>query len=413
MPTYQCDAVITTTEIARRALERLLDRLLQELNALTGVRLSRGFQVRVIPRGVPAGVFRPRDRAGVRRDLELPADKVILLYTGRIDPSSKMDAVPLLLALRKLVVRHADRVVLVLAGLVGPEAANLFEVIHQLGLSRHVILRTNLPYVSIPLYYSAADIFVSLSDTLQENFGLTPVEAMASGLPVVVADWAGYRETVVHGKTGFKVRTTWMQCDEDLSLLSPFYDWADDGFYAAQSLAVDVDETASYLDMLVAEPELRYQMGVDARQHVLANFTLQRCAEMHGRLWHELSEVADQLPAPGSGPVGLMRPRYYSDFHGFASQLLADSARIQLTDRGRLVCLGREELFMTDHPRHLLSPDLLRRILRVIRLWSNIMQPISIEGLVGLLDKRNIDCSVTRRHVMWLLKYDLVRPLTR
>ena len=38
--------------------------------------------------------------------------------------------------------------------------------------------------------------FLSLVDCLQETFGLTPVEAMASGLPVVVSDWNGYRDTV-------------------------------------------------------------------------------------------------------------------------------------------------------------------------------------------------------------------------
>ena len=45
--------------------------------------------------------------------------------------------------------------------------------------------------------YAAADIFVSLSDNIQETFGLTPVEAMAAGLPVVASDWDGYRETIV------------------------------------------------------------------------------------------------------------------------------------------------------------------------------------------------------------------------
>ena len=38
------------------------------------------------------------------------------------------------------------------------------------------------------------DIFVSLSDNIQETFGLTPLEGMASGLPVVATDWNGYRD---------------------------------------------------------------------------------------------------------------------------------------------------------------------------------------------------------------------------
>ena len=36
--------------------------------------------------------------------------------------------------------------------------------------------------------WSAADIFISLSDNIQETFGLTPIEAMANGLPAIVSD---------------------------------------------------------------------------------------------------------------------------------------------------------------------------------------------------------------------------------
>ena len=45
--------------------------------------------------------------------------------------------------------------------------------------------RTNL--------YHAADVFLTLSDNLQETFGLTVIEAMTAGLPVVANDWNGYK----------------------------------------------------------------------------------------------------------------------------------------------------------------------------------------------------------------------------
>jgi glycosyltransferase involved in cell wall biosynthesis len=46
-----------------------------------------------------------------------------------------------------------------------------------------------------------------LSDNIQETFGIVPIEAMAAGLPVVVLDWDGYKNTVRDGIDGFRVPT--------------------------------------------------------------------------------------------------------------------------------------------------------------------------------------------------------------
>src|SRR5262249_27996993 len=163
------------------------DRLQDEIGVALGRTLSRGFTISTVPYGVSVDLFRPRDRPEVRRQLDLPADSTIVLYVGRIDPRSKTDIVPLLIVFKRLLEGHHDRLLLVLAGPMDAHTHSLHAIIGELGLARQVLHRSDIPNVSIPLYYSAADIFVSLSDTLQENFGLTPVEAMASGLPVVVS----------------------------------------------------------------------------------------------------------------------------------------------------------------------------------------------------------------------------------
>ncbi len=56
---------------------------------------------------------------------------------------------------------------------------------------------------ALATYYSASDVFVTTP--WYEPFGITPVEAMACGRPVVGSDTGGIRSTVVHGKTGFLV----------------------------------------------------------------------------------------------------------------------------------------------------------------------------------------------------------------
>jgi len=46
---------------------------------------------------------------------------------------------------------------------------------------------------------------------MDEDFGMTPVEAMASGKPVIAADEGGYKETIINGKTGILIHNI----DED------------------------------------------------------------------------------------------------------------------------------------------------------------------------------------------------------
>ncbi len=54
----------------------------------------------------------------------------------------------------------------------------------------------------IDLYARCKGLICTARD---EDFGLTPVEAMASGKPVVAVNEGGFKETVIHGKTGLLV----------------------------------------------------------------------------------------------------------------------------------------------------------------------------------------------------------------
>ncbi len=59
--------------------------------------------------------------------------------------------------------------------------------------------------------WAGADVFCALSDIIQATFGIVPIEAMAAGLPVVVSDWDGYKDTVRDGADGFRVPTVMPQ----------------------------------------------------------------------------------------------------------------------------------------------------------------------------------------------------------
>lgn len=127
--------------------------------------------------------------------------------------------------------------------------------------------------------WHAADVFCSLSVNLQETFGLTPIEAMGAGLPVVVSDWNGYRDTVRHGVDGFLIPTSMPAagtasgdafahgtCAQTISF----------GHYCAvtaQTVAVDLVETVNALETLARSPELRRRMAVAGRDHACGQFS--------------------------------------------------------------------------------------------------------------------------------------------
>ena len=56
-------------------------------------------------------------------------------------------------------------------------------------------------------FFSQAKALLHMNQCFREPFGLAPVEAQACGLPIIVFDLGAMRETVVHGKTGFLVKS--------------------------------------------------------------------------------------------------------------------------------------------------------------------------------------------------------------
>lgn len=407
--TYPCDALICTTEVAKKATINILERLHDYLRCSYNCTLPEPFQLAVIPHGVDADLFKPRDKADMRILLELPKDKILILFVGRIDPASKSDVIPLLMAFRRIVDAHGDKVRLLLVGPISETYKVVLDsALKELNLTPFVIFRTNIPKVSVSLYYSAADIFVSLSDTLQENFGLTPLEAMASGLPVIVSDWAGYRESVVHGKTGFKVPTLWGKCDETLCLFAPFYDWTSDHFFIAQSVAIDLPSLVHFLDILITNDDLRFRMGKMAREHVLHNYAWHKVSHQFFTLWRELKAIATHFSL--SRRNTFIRPHYFHDFRHFVTEIMDGDALLRVTKQGHQICHRKTKLLLLEDPRNLIRPEIVIKLLRFIRYCNILRFPLTVQQIETILHRKwGLLPEESRRYLLWACKYGLVR----
>ncbi len=196
-----------------------------------------GNRVLVIPNYVDTELFKPSDET--RQDHTL-------LFIGRIAPEKNLEA--LLEAVRSLPVS----LILIGEGKLRPQLQQKFA-----DLDGRVTWEGNVPNSDLPEHLNKAGLFVLPS--LYEGHPKTILEAMACGTSVVGADSPGIRELIRHGETGFL-------CGTD-----------------PQSIRV-------VLEQLLAQPALRRELGINARQHVVENYSLTRIGKMELAMLQEVVE---------------------------------------------------------------------------------------------------------------------------
>ena len=186
------------------------------------------------------------------------------------------------------------------------------------------------------LAWAASDVFCSLADNIQETFGLTPIEAMAAGLPVVVSDWDGYRDTVRDGVDGFRIST--LMPDAGLggdlarrhALGVDTYDMYCG--HTSMLVAVDVAAAADRLGRLLGDPLLRRQMGEAGRQRAREVYDWRHIIRRYEALWAELAEL--RAAAPAIAHRAALPPARLDPFRAFAGYASRHSTAETVFDAG-------------------------------------------------------------------------------
>jgi glycosyltransferase involved in cell wall biosynthesis len=166
-------------------------------------------KIAIIPCGFASDEFWPIAPRFARRALGLPSDVPVLLSVGRLVPRKGVDNV--IRALGVLVRRLGVPAELLVVGgnsdiadaNLTPEIGRLRSVAAEAGVAERVTFTGRRSRELLKLYYSAADVFVTTP--WYEPFGMTPVEAMACGTPVVGARVGGIQYSVLDGHTGYLV----------------------------------------------------------------------------------------------------------------------------------------------------------------------------------------------------------------
>ncbi|WP_293898510.1 glycosyltransferase family 4 protein [Phenylobacterium sp.] len=303
-PLEPWDALICTSEPGRKAVETLLDGVADYLQVRFGASRIPPAQLVTIPLGVHADDFRldPDARRRWREQLGIPQDAPVALHLGRFSVGTKMHPGPMGLALQDASRKLGQQVYWIMfGGARRPEEEAAFQAAAAAFCEDVQIRRVDDTSAAVrDEIVSAADVFLSLSDNIQETFGLTPLEAMAAGLPCVVSDWDGYRDTVRHGVDGFRIRTLTPRpgLGSDLAYayahrLTNYETYAGS---AALFTAVDVGDAAEALATLFADPDLRRRMGEAGRARARQVFDWRVIIPQYQALWAELERRRKAAP---------------------------------------------------------------------------------------------------------------------
>lgn len=214
-------------------------------------RLLKGFRIESIPNPIDTNIFCPKDKAEVRKKLNLPEDKILILFASAniFDKRKGLDY--LIHALIEMKNQHPEtleNVELVLFGKAKHEINSL--------LSYKAI---NLSYLNseskIADVYSAVDLFVLPS--LEDNLPNTVMESLACGTPVVAFKNGGTPEMIDHQKNGYLAK-----------------------YKSATDLAKGIHQILFQSD--------REQFSANARKKVMENYTQEIVAKKYIEIYKSL-----------------------------------------------------------------------------------------------------------------------------
>lgn len=166
-------------------------------------------KVAVIPCGFDPAELWPMDKILSRRVLGIPESERVVLQLGRMVPRKGIDNV--VRGFAKMVKEYGLPGRLLIVGGESedpnpkktPEIGRLQTIAEKEGVADKVTFTGQRGRAALKHYFSAADVFVSTP--WYEPFGITPVEAMACGTPVIGANVGGIKYTVCDGETGYLV----------------------------------------------------------------------------------------------------------------------------------------------------------------------------------------------------------------
>lgn len=418
-PQAEWDAVICTSRAVLASVLHQFELIdsFQE-RRFHGARPARP-QLPVIPLGVNCDAFAPNPEAGaaLRARLGLGPTDVLFTTIARLTPHEKFDPLPLYIAMQaaQRAMPKDVRLAVAFCGIFRDDySRRVFEqgaakLMPDVGF--HLLDGADAAERSAAL--SGADVFVFAIDNIQETFGLAPIEAMAAGLPVLVSDWDGLRDTV-SPDAGLRVATRTLgpvhaeqEAFRHLTGVDSYIQ------YCAQASAmteIDIVALTGAIQVLALNPELRARMGAAGARRARALYDWSQVVPQMQDLWQELTLrrkaalSAEPAIARAALPVG---PSPFALFASYPTRVGGlDVERFIPGEVAPELSLA-DTLALRDYVA-------LGRQVEAPATLATVLDAVLAEGAAGIdragLQKRTgLNPIVIDRALIWLLKYGFVR----
>ncbi len=412
-PSDATDALICPSHAIRDAVQSLWDIQADYINHRFGGNFQCPVQTPVIPLGIDTEKFAarttPDKRAAQRAALNVTEDEIIILFVGRLSFATKAHPLPMFMAAERAAQSTGKKVRLVLFGYFKP--LDMEKPFRDLAAQQCKNARVDFVMNDDPRFpdglWAAGDIFTSLSDNVQESFGLTPIEAMAAGLPAVISDWDGYREGVRDGSEGFLVPTVTPPPAAGMAIAQHYFNVENYGVALAasvQSTAVDIEHcTQSYI-ALIEDPEKRRQFGENGRRRAREVFDWKHIIRAYDALWENLSEQRRATPPAPALPQNwqALHPGYPNPWEMFKS---FPTTHLQPTDILQIAMDEPATRNILSNSMNYFVPDLLLSETQLLELASVIRRAQSVR-IHDLLAAFPFDSHpLIWRCIGWMLKH--------
>jgi glycosyltransferase involved in cell wall biosynthesis len=359
------DGLICTSDAVKASVVEIIEAQDEYLAwRFSGSKPPPRLQLPVIPLGVHCADFdftaSLRDEA--RRALGLGIGDVAFLFTGRLSFHAKAHPFPMYLALEEAAKRTGKRIALIQCGWFANDhirkvfedgAATFAPSVRHIWLDgRQADQRARA--------WTAGDVFMSLSDNVQETFGLTPLEAMAAGMPVIVTDWDGYRQTVQHDVCGYMIPTFapasgagQHYADEHAAGLIDYDTYLS---LTARHVSIDLAALFDATAVLAQDAGKRRSLGEAGRRIARAHFDWAVIMQRYLAFWDELAAIRSSVSPddPRCQPrISAARLDPYRAFANYPTRQLGMEAVLRMRAGGgdfralladRLFGVGRDTL---------------------------------------------------------------------